>query len=191
MERHRYHPSPGLSWKFYYVVDRQNDANTYWDETTGLTAQDTSASPGNEDELYKSVFDHFCLPTPSPYVPVLHRQHVDIEDLKEQVGKEILVLEIDVENKMPEAHIYPVRDLLVARKGEWAEDPREKWWMKTYLILHRVPREAITVYTPKELFEKGDFRLYSELLSMLSDVQNLKTLARGFRRHTMNLSDHH
>ena len=159
MESHRYHPSPGLSHKFYYVVDRQNDANTYWDETTGLTAQDTSTGPSNEEELYKSVQDHFCLPTPSPYVPVLHRQHVDIEDLKEHVGKGILVLEIDVENRMPEAHIYSVRDLLATRKGEWAWDPREEWWMKTYLILHRVPREAITVYTPKELLEKGKFRL--------------------------------
>lgn len=97
MESHRYHPSPGLSHKFYYVVDRQNDANTYWDETTGLTAQDTSTGPSSEEELYKSVQDHFYLPTPSPYIPVLHQQHVDIEDLKEQVGKGILVLEIDGE----------------------------------------------------------------------------------------------
>lgn len=55
---------------------------------------------------------------------------------------------------MPEAHIYPVRDLLARRKGEWARDPREESWMKTYLILHRVPREAITVYTPEELLRR-------------------------------------
>ena len=49
-----------------------------------------------------------------------------------------------------------MHDMITEREGPWAEDPGEEEWMKTYLILHRVPKEAVTVYdTPEELLEKG------------------------------------
>ena len=66
------------------------------------------------------------------------------------------MLEIDVKKITPGAKIYPVRDLIAGREGPWTEDPREDEWMQTYLILHRVPKEAITVYkTPGEFVKKG------------------------------------
>ena len=61
-----------------------------------------------------------------------------------------------MEKIKPAATIYPVRDVIAGREGPWAKDPREEEWMKTYLVLHRVPKEAVTVYdTPEELLEKS------------------------------------
>ena len=107
---------------------------------------------------------------------------MDIEALKQRGDKNILVLEIDGEKMMPAAQIYPVRDIFSARQDVWEGDPRGEW-MSTYLILHRVPKEAITVHTVEELEEKGGFRLYPNLMSMLSGVQSVKNDFRGIRVH--------
>ena len=80
---------------------------------------------------------------------------MDIKALKQRFGEELLVLEIDVGKIMPEACIYPVRDVVTGCDLEWPGDPRGGWGSK-YLILHRVPRDAITVYTPGGLLEKGE-----------------------------------
>lgn len=162
MERHRYRPSPGASFKLYHILDPFEDSATCWSPMTGLAAEDTSTILNTEEELIQSIVDYFCnyfsRPNPTPYVPAVLRQQVDTEALKQRVGEEILVLEIEVEKIMPEACIYPVRDVVTGCNLEWPGDPRSGWGSK-YLILHRVPREAITVYTPDELLEKGEFCL--------------------------------
>ena len=57
---------------------------------------------------------------------------------------------------MPDAKIFPVRDIIAGREGPWRDDPREDEWMNTYLVLHRVPRSAITVHdSPEEFLKKG------------------------------------
>ena len=164
MDSHRYHPTAGLDFKLYHVVDPFHDSTKYWDPLTGLTAPSQDFTPVNEKELIASVVNHFYpsanpSATPSIYVPVVHRQHLQPESLSQRVvsqREKILVLEIDVEKITPAATIYTVRDLIAGRKGPWVEDPREEEWMKTYLILHGVPKEAVTVYeTPKEFLTKG------------------------------------
>lgn len=166
MERLCYYPIPGISFKLYHVLDRFHDSATRWSPTTGLAAEDTSTTPDNEKDLVQSIFDYFCnnldRPNPTPYVPVVLRQHVDIEALKQRVGEEILVLEIDVEKMMPGARIYPVRDIVTGFNLEWPGGARAEW-LKTYLILHRVPKEAITVFTPDGLVEKGELCLLMRL----------------------------
>lgn len=159
MERHRYRPSPGASFKLYHILDPLDDSATRWSSTTGLAAEDTSTIPHNEEELFQSIVNYFCnylsRPNPTPYIPAILRQHVDIKALKQRFGEELLVLEIDVGKIMPEACIYPVRDVVTGCNLEWPGDPRGGWGSK-YLILHRVPRDAITVYTPDGLLEKGE-----------------------------------
>ena len=160
MDRHRYHPTPGLPFKFYHVVDPFHDLTAYWDLLTGLTALDQTSSPLDEKALIASIVNHFIpSPTPSIYIPVVHRQHLHLESLTQRVIRErekLLVLEIDVEKIAPAATIYPVRDVIAGREGPWTEDPREDEWMRTYLILHRVPKEAVTVYgSPGEFAQKG------------------------------------
>lgn len=166
MQRLCYYPTPGVSFKLYHVLDRFHDSATRWSPITGLAAEDTSTTPDNEKDLVQSIFDYFCnnldRPNPTPYVPVVLRQHVDIEALKQRVGEEILVVEIDVEKMMPGARIYPVRDIVTGFNLEWPGGARAEW-LKTYLILHRVPKEAITVFTPDGLVEKGELCLLMRL----------------------------
>lgn len=160
MDRHRYHPTPGLPSKLYHLVDLFHDLTKYWYPRTSLVAPDTTSSPLDENELITSVVNHFHhhSSTPSIYIPVVHRQHLQLESLWQRLlwREKLPVLEIDVEKITPAATIYPVRDLIAGREGPWTEDPREEEWMRTYLILHRVPKEAITVYeTPGEFLRKG------------------------------------
>ena len=183
MQHERWFPCPGMTNKFAYVVDPLSDAVTSWSPDTGLTAPDTTTAPGSVAELMKSTQDYFCQPkTHTVWVPVFLWSKVDIEALKQRGDKNILVLEIDGEKMMPDGQIYPVRDMFSTRQDVWQGDAKGEW-MSTYLILHRVPREAITVYTVEELEEKGEFRLCSSLISMLSGVQSVKNDVRGIRLH--------
>ena len=158
MDPPRYYPIPGVPFKFYPVVDPFHDSTAYWDPHTGLTAPNTTSSPIDEKDLIASIINHFhpSHHARSIYVPVVHRQHLQLESLSQREREKLLVVEIDVEKIRPAATIYPVRDVIAGREGPWAEDPREEEWMRTYLILHRVPKEVVTVYdTPVEFLTKG------------------------------------
>ena len=160
MERHRLYMYPGASYKLYHVHDPVLNTTTHWDPITGLAAEDASTVPANEAALFQSITDYFrnqdSRPHPTPYITAVLRSLVDVETLKRQVGEGVLVLEINVE-KMPEPWFYPIAQ--INARYDLDLPIESKIWRHIYLFLHRVPREAITVYTPDALLEKGEFCL--------------------------------
>lgn len=166
MDYYRCHPVQDSNIKLFHVIDSSSDAVVKWDPTcptNGLAAKDRITVPETEKEFHKSITDHFQrLGKKTIYISVVPRELLEVEELKKRAqekAEKILVLEIDVDQIPPDVKIYAVQNIIKGHEGPWVGDPREEEWKWTYLILHWVPKDAITAYEVEEFWNKGEFCL--------------------------------